>query len=200
MFTLDAGALIGGLAAGGLGYIGQRNANKANIVEAARNRDWQEKMSNTSYQRAMADMKAAGLNPMLAFMKGGSSTPSGAQSQAMQNELGTAATSAMDMRRMSSEYHKVIADTKLSESLAKAAESDAMLKNANSAESLRRAELLGYDVNKKSLISEGYGVLSSLMKKPLETGKQITEQINKADGFVSRGKDSKGLIKIYRRD
>ena len=36
MFTLDAGALIGGLTAGGLGYVGQRNANKANILEAAR--------------------------------------------------------------------------------------------------------------------------------------------------------------------
>lgn len=48
-----------------------------NAIEAQKLRDWQEMMSNTSYQRAMADMKAAGLNPILAYQNGGASVPGG---------------------------------------------------------------------------------------------------------------------------
>lgn len=43
-------------------------------AEAQKQRDWYEAMSNSAYQRAVADMEAAGINPILAFSQGGAAS------------------------------------------------------------------------------------------------------------------------------
>jgi len=90
------------LISGGSGLLGGLYTNHQNKKESQRNRDFQENMSSTAYQRAMADMKAAGLNPMLAYQQGGASTPSGGQAQ-MSDPIEKGISSAMEALRYKNE-------------------------------------------------------------------------------------------------
>src|SRR5260370_7536655 len=66
---------------GGLGLLGGLFSGKQAQSAAEDQRAFEERMSNTAYQRATADMRKAGINPMLAIQQGGASTPMGATAQ-----------------------------------------------------------------------------------------------------------------------
>lgn len=101
-----------------------------NSFEAAKSRDWQKMMSDTAHQREVADLQAAGLNPVLSAMGGNGAsvtsgaqasglTPSGAQGQVDQSAtagfvqmLGSllSAQTALIDRAMSARSNEAIAD------------------------------------------------------------------------------------------
>lgn len=80
-------------------HIENATAMSYNSAEALANRNWQEHMSSTAYQRAVEDMKKAGLNPILAFSNGGASTPGGSAGTISGASMGLASSSALGVSR-----------------------------------------------------------------------------------------------------
>jgi len=110
-------ALIGGganIIGGLIGSKGQSDANQANARQAALNRAFQERMSNTAYQRAAQDLDKAGLNRILA-LGSPASTPGGAQAR-MENTKKQLGESVSSAGIVAAQVAKMRAETKQIES------------------------------------------------------------------------------------
>lgn len=131
---LAAAAPLLGAGIGAVGSaIGQASANETNMKiaeknnefnaqQAELNRGFQERMSNSAYQRATADMKAAGINPMLAISQGGASSPSGGAASSagnarVENVLGDLPQAAMSILPTALQLAKGVQEIKGQEAL-----------------------------------------------------------------------------------
>ncbi len=106
---------VGSAITAGASLFGSRRANRARRQEAVKARDFSgqeaekarafsERMRNTEWQAAVADMEAAGINPALAYQQGGASSPGGAMGQTsmaqQEDEYSGAVSSALQLKRM----------------------------------------------------------------------------------------------------
>lgn len=110
-------SLAGGLLSNFMNRDAYREASAANLSSAREQMAFQERMSNTQYQRAVADMRAAGLNPMLAYQQGGAGTPSGSSASAIapdfQDPIGKSIASAIETRRLYKDLEQTDSQVKL---------------------------------------------------------------------------------------
>lgn len=102
-------------------HINEQNL-RFNAEQSQINRDWQERMSSTAYQRQSADMKAAGINPMAAWGSGGASSPGGGAASTGSTHkservpainIGGVVSSALDAMRTMAEANKISAEATL---------------------------------------------------------------------------------------
>jgi len=148
----NAVPLIGGL----LGAGGQVHANNSSRAIAREQMAFQERMSNTSFQRSREDMIRAGINPAMMHHTGGASTPGGAAAS-VGNVGGAGMSSARDAAMLGEQVKQMKAQTRIAE--AEAGMKEIELNSANTSDGhapnlgallmmRRRAEFdrLGYDV------------------------------------------------------
>lgn len=100
------GALIPAVAS----FVGGLISNRQQQASADKQMAFQERMSSTSYQRAVADLRKAGLNPALAYSQGGATSPGGAQAN-INDMISPAVNSAQDARRLKAEIANTEART-----------------------------------------------------------------------------------------
>nr|UXQ88038.1 MAG: DNA pilot protein [Microvirus sp.] len=176
-----AGDIFGGL----LGSSGQASANRSNERIAKDNRDFQERMSSTAYQRSAKDLDAAGLNRILA-LGGGASTPGGATA-VMQN------TKAPIAKGISNSVHSALA---IKKATAEIKNIDANTTNTEATTSLTNTRQL-IASHGEVMASLGANVARTVLslignKSPDEIAAIIQQQIGNASGAITDALEALG--------
>lgn len=157
-----------------IGAVGGMMANSARSREAEISRDYQQRLADTAYQRAMNDMHAAGLNPMLAYSQGGAHVPAGAMAQV--ENVGSAAMAGMQ-QAASAESSLQQADTAAAVGDAVVEKTKQEIVNLKSTDDQIKAITQNLGEEYQNLVKNGYNLT--------EVGNQIRASIEKLKAETS---------------
>jgi hypothetical protein len=195
---MDPATMIA-LGSSALSFLGAERRNDAQEDMANAQMAFQERMSGSAYQRAVSDMKAAGINPMLAAKTGGASTPQGAMPQ-IEDSLSKAVAAGQQSYSQVSSANLAQAQEEVAEQNAEKIEEE--IKNIP-IEGLRLKSAV-YLLNEQSALAAQQGQTQTVIRQQLEAtiGKLVAEKdllnldIEAAQLLDNLGRESKQLLPI----